>query len=206
MERSLLRIEPFAVDASIGGSKNGSMTKEQLQQFAETLRTGRAKLDLNKSEFCQKAGITPNTLRALERGAQHPNPETIDRLARLLGTTATALTNGKRAIDMSDPLLANLNDEDLEVAQAFHHAPMRVKERALGVLQERARRSRGGKDSTSHDVVEWARRLLNLDPENRQAIATVIAQFEGLNQGEAATPGDVPATPGRISRGKVAGR
>jgi transcriptional regulator with XRE-family HTH domain len=205
MERSLLRIEPFAVDASIGGSKNGSMTKEQLQQFAETLRTGRAKLSLNKSEFCQKAGITPNTLRALERGAQHPNPETIDRLAPLLGTTATALTSGKRPIDTSDPLFANLNDEDLEVAQAFHHAPTRIKGRALGVLQERARLSRVGKDATSHDVVEWARRLLNLDPEDRQVIATLITQLE-LKQGEAATPGDVPATPGRISRGKVAGR
>ena len=180
------------------------MTKEQLQQFAETLRTGRAKLDLNKAEFCQKAGITPNTLRALERGAQHPNPETIDRLARLLGMTATAITSGKQAIDTKDPLLADLNDEDLQVAQLFHHAPMRVRHRVLGVLQEPVRRNRSGKES-SHDVVEWARRLVGLTPERRQSIANLIAQLELLNQTEAATPGDEPAAPGRVSRGKVAG-
>jgi len=201
MEGTPLRIGPFDVDAPGGRPKNGSMTKEQLQQFAETLRTGRAKLDLNKSEFCQQAGITPNTLRALERGAQHPNPETIDRLARLLGTTAPALTSGKRAIDTSDPLLADLNDEDLEVAQAFHHAPMRVKQRALGVLQERVRRSRGGKDSSSHDVAEWARRLLSLDPQKRQAIATVIAEFELDSSDETTATTDAP--PVRVPRGKL---
>jgi transcriptional regulator with XRE-family HTH domain len=199
MEGTALRIEPFGVDALEGGPKNGSMTKEQLQQFAETLRTGRAKLDLNKSEFCQKAGITPNTLRALERGAQHPNPDTVDRLARLLGTTAPALTNGKRTIDTSDPLLADLNDEDLEVAQAFHHAPMRVKQRALGVLQEPRRRSQSGKAAMSHDVVEWARRLLGLDPEKRQAIATVIAEFELRDE----TTATKDAPPVRVPRGKL---
>lgn len=205
MERSLLRIGPFDVDALVNGSKNGSMTKEQLQQFAETLRTGRAKLALNKAEFCQKAGITPNTLRALERGAQHPNPETIDRLARLLGTTTAALTNGKQAIDAGDPLLTDLSDEDLHIAQLFHHAPTRVRHKVLGVLQEPARGSRGGKESMSHDVVEWARRLVGLDPQKRQAIANLITQLELLNQEEAATPGDVPAAPGRVSRGKIAG-
>jgi transcriptional regulator with XRE-family HTH domain len=198
-----LRVEPFGVDASEPGSKNGGMTPEQLQQFAETLRTGRAKLDLNKVDFCKKAGITTNTLRALERGAQDPSQRTIDRIARMLGTTPSSLTSGKRAIDTSDPLLADLNDEDLEVAQAFHHAPMRVKQRALGVLQERARRGRG-KDSSSHDVAEWSRRLLGLDPEKRQAIATVIAEFEAmLSEDESAAPKDAAGQPARVVRGKV---
>jgi len=205
MDSSPLRVGPFGVDALAGGSKNGCMTKDQLQQFAETLRTGRAKLDLNKAEFCKKARITPNTLRALERGAQHPNPETIDRIARLLGTTAPAITNGKRAIDHSDPLLADLNDEDLEVAQAFHHAPMRVKQRALGVLQERGRRSRGGKESATHDVIEVARRLLGLDPGKRQAITGMITEFEhlanDLHDEDTAATKDAP--PPRVHRGKL---
>ena len=51
MEGSPLRIGPIGIDASEGRSKNGAMAKEQLRQFAETLRTGRAKLDLNKTEF-----------------------------------------------------------------------------------------------------------------------------------------------------------
>jgi transcriptional regulator with XRE-family HTH domain len=149
------------------------------------LRTGRAKLDLNKTEFCKKAGITPNTLRALERGAQHPNPYTIDRLAKLLGITAAALTSGKRTIDMNDPLLAQLNDEDLEVAQAFHHAPMRVRQRALGVLQERPRHH---KESLNRDASDWSHRLLALDPEKRQVLATLIAEFESARDREEDQP------------------
>src|SRR5262245_12283259 len=140
MVSSGLRVGLFEIDDPAKGSKNGVMTPDQKQQFAEILRTGRAKLNLNKVDFCRKAGITPNTLRALERGAQDPGQRTIDRIAAILGMTPSALTTGKRPIDSSDPLLADLNDEDLEVAQAFHHAPMRVKQRALGVLQERVRR------------------------------------------------------------------
>ena len=191
MTGTALRIGPFDVDAIWDRSKNGSMTKEQLQQFAETLRTGRAKLGLNKSDFCQQADITPNTLRALERGAQHPNPETIDRLARLLGTTATAITNGKRVIDASDPLLKDLNDEDLEMAQRFHHAPMRMKERVLGVLLEPIRRSRTG-PAASHDAVDAGKDLLDLDPEDRQVIADLISRMKARQRAET-PPGKVGA-------------
>jgi transcriptional regulator with XRE-family HTH domain len=164
-----LRITPINVDAPERGSKNGAMTKDQLRQFAEALRAARAKLDLNKTEFCKKAGITTNTLRALERGAQHPNPETLARLEKAVGPLA--LTSGRRPIEATDPLLAQLNDEDLEIAQAFHHAPMRVRLRVLGVLQERTRRR---KESMTRDVQEWAHRLLALDPEKRQAMAALI--------------------------------
>ncbi|HWK10851.1 MAG TPA: helix-turn-helix transcriptional regulator [Vicinamibacterales bacterium] len=147
------------------------MTKDELRQFAEAVRTARAKLGMNKSEFCKKAGVTPNTLRALERGAQHPNPDTLDRIAKAAGTTVAALTSGRRPIEATDPLLAQLNDEDLEVAQAFHHAPMRVRQRALGVLQER---TRPRKESVTHDVYEWTQRLLALDPAKRQAMVVLI--------------------------------
>jgi transcriptional regulator with XRE-family HTH domain len=177
MESTALRIQPFGVDAPQNGSKNGWMTKEQLQQFAEEVRKGRARLNINKVDFAKRAKIAPNTLRALERGVQQPNQETIDKIARILGTTAQSLTHGKRPIDAADPLLADLNDEDLEVAQAFHHAPMRVKQRALGVLQEGTRRGR--KDaSVTHDVTEISKLLLSLDPEPRQAIINLIAEFQ----------------------------
>src|ERR1700752_5078921 len=99
MESTALRVHPFSVDGLQGGSKNGSMTKEQRLQFAEEVRKGRARLDLNKVEFAKKAEIAPNTLRALERGVQDPSQETIDKIARILGTTSQALTSGKRPID-----------------------------------------------------------------------------------------------------------
>lgn len=202
MMSSGLRVGRFEIDEPVRGSKNGAMTPEQKQQFAEILRTGRAKLNLNKVDFCKKAGITTNTLRALERGVQDPGQRTIDRIAAILGTTPAALTTGKRPIDTSDPLLADLNDEDLEVAQAFHHAPMRVKQRTLGVLQERGR-GRGRKDMPP-DATELARRLLALDPEKRHAIAMVIGEFELLTRDEETAAGAKEVTAPHVTRrGKV---
>lgn len=172
-----MRAGPFGVDEAEGPSKTSAMTKEQLQSFAEAVRTGRAKLNLNKTEFCAKVGIVPNTLRALEKASQDPSQDTIDKLARVLGMTPHALTSGKRVVEAGDPLLADLNDEDLEIAQAFHHVPMRVKQKILGVLQERRPRT---KEVPTADVARWAKRLLALAPEQRAAVATVITEFEEM--------------------------
>jgi transcriptional regulator with XRE-family HTH domain len=182
---SRLRTATIRVDASDRWSKNDAMTKEQRAHFAEMLRTGRAKLALNKVKFCQQAKIAPNTLRALERGVQDPGQGTLDKLSAVLGITVAALTGGERPIETTDPRLKDLNDEDLEVAQAFHHAPMRGRQRVLGVLQERPRHH---KESLNRDASEWSRRLLALDPEKRQAVATLIGEFESARAREEDQP------------------
>ena len=152
------------------------MDAAQLQHLAEQLRMGMAKLRMKRGEFCRKVGISPNTLRALERGQQQPEESTLRKLAAVLGTTPNALRQGKAAIDLSDRQYADLNDEDLEVAQAFHHAPVRVRQEVLGALQHRGRRG----SSLAAPAAEWIDRLLRLPADRRAVIASLIAEFETI--------------------------
>lgn len=171
---TLAHASPFRVDPSLARSKIGAMNDKQLAEFAIALRERREKLQLTRSKLAERAGITRTTLRMLEKGVQHPEPGTLEQLAKALETTEFALT-GHKAIEADNPLLRDLVDEDLDVAQAFHHAPTRVRLRALGVLQERGRKE---SESTSMPVSEWARRLLELDPEQRQLVAHMIAELK----------------------------
>jgi transcriptional regulator with XRE-family HTH domain len=70
---------------------------DAIQLLAERLRIARAKLQLNQQAFCEKAGITPNTLRALERGARYPSRKTLAGIAQCLETSLTDLMNGQSA-------------------------------------------------------------------------------------------------------------
>lgn len=132
------------------------MDPSQLQHLADQLRMGMAKLHMKRGEFCRAVGITPNTLRALLRGQQQPEESTLHKLATVLGTTVNALREGKPGVDVSDQRYAHLNEEDLEVAEAFHHASMRVRQEVLGALQQRGRRGL----SLAAPVAEWIDRLL----------------------------------------------
>jgi transcriptional regulator with XRE-family HTH domain len=169
---------PTAALASPFQLQNVVMNAKQLAEFGLRLRRRREALGLNRSALCAAAKITRTTLRHLESGRQHPNPPTLARLTAALHTTEDALA-GKKPIESDDPRLHHLTDEDLEVAQAFHHAPTHVKQRALGVLQENgvARQA-----IVLPSVAALAQRLINLDPTLRQAIATLIDEWEAMLQ------------------------
>jgi transcriptional regulator with XRE-family HTH domain len=158
--------------------QNVVMNAKQLAEFGLRLRRRREALGLTRSALCAAAKITRTTLRHLESGRQHPSPPTLARLTAALHTTEDALA-GKKPIEPDDPRLHYLTDEDLEVAQAFHHAPTRVKQRALGVLQEAGM---GRSAVFPPSVVTWAQRLTNLEPGLRQAIATLIEEFETVTE------------------------
>lgn len=148
-----------------------AMTDAELQTFAEVLRVQRAKLRMDKVSFCKLVGLSPNTLRALERGAQQPAAGTLLKLTRVLKLSSQEL-RGRAAGQGSDPLLQQLNEEDLDVAQAFHHAPLRVRHQVLAVLHHRH-------EFLTHLTVEqWSTRLLALSHDQRQVIVDVIREFE----------------------------
>jgi len=194
-----LRTAAFLVATQPDGQKNGRMEPEDLPQFAERLVVGVAKLRMKFTPFCRRAGISPNTLRALMRGEQMPEAATVAKLAAALGTTPKALTEGKHGIDPSDDRLVILNDEDLEVAQAFHHAPMPVRQEVLGALQRRGRRAGA---STSAAAAEWIDRLLRLPSTQRQAIAELIAEFES-DRAASTTEVEDPGPTSKRSQRKV---
>ncbi len=112
------------VDRYQAQPKNGAMgmSPERLAVFAELVTKERKKAE-SRAAFAKLVGITRSTLRALETASQQPSIETIEKLAKAIGTTSDALT-GVVVIDPNpnpSPLLKDLSEEDLRVANRYHH-------------------------------------------------------------------------------------
>lgn len=118
------------------------MDKEELAAFAERLIAARQKLYPTRLALAAKAGISRTTLRHLESGRQQPTQETIEALANALDMPAAMLKGAKR-IDPDHPMLKDARDEDLEIANLFHHASLDTKLRVREWLREDAHRSSG---------------------------------------------------------------
>lgn len=158
------------------------MNPKQLLEFGQRLRRRREAQNMTRSKLCALAGITRTTLRYLESGTQHPSPATLQRLVTALQTTEELLT-GHTPVKADDPLLEHLGDEDLEVAQAFHHAPTRVKQRVLGALQERGR-----KPALGSLAGEFWRRFEKLDADQKQLVTMMIDELQQKPATDVSTP------------------
>jgi len=102
------------------------MTPERLAAFATLVSEGRKRFK-SRSAFCEIVGITRTTLRALESGSQQPTLETIEKIAKALGTTPDALTGVVPIAPNPNPLLKDLSDEDLWLANRYHHLDAEAK-------------------------------------------------------------------------------
>jgi transcriptional regulator with XRE-family HTH domain len=105
------------------------MNPDRLADFARALVEQRLKHHQKyptRAAFARALGITRSTLRALEGGRQNPTDETLEKIARVLGTTAHAL-KGEAPIAADDERLRDLEEEDFAHAQRFHHAPAAAK-------------------------------------------------------------------------------
>jgi transcriptional regulator with XRE-family HTH domain len=158
------------------------MDATELAEFGHRLRRARLALELSRAALAVRAGIARNTLTALERGLQHPEPTTLAALARALQVPEHELTNAPPG-GVVDPRLAHLNEEDRRVAQAFHHAPTEMKTRVLRALQEPATRA----DAVA--LNELAERLAHLDPGQLAAVMRLITEFERMLVPPAMPPG-----------------
>ena len=177
------------------------MDDADLPGFAERLVARRTQLNLKPGALAKKAGITRTTMRTLEKGVQNPSPRTLTKLAKALETSEGYLT-GKTG-DPDNPRWNVMETPDYEVGLQFHHAPLSVKQRVLGLLQERKAElvlGAGLSVPISTEIpsaAEWVSRLLSLAPEDRQMIATMIARLERRGAGEHAGSEDVIAEPVR---------
>jgi len=149
------------------------MDAKRLAQFGHRLRRARQALGLSGAALAKRAHVSRKTIASLEAASQHPEPKTLTRLASALGVPEHALV-GVPPIAVTDPLLEHLTDEDLHIAQAFHHAPTEARQRVLRVLSEPTTKDRG--------VVlnEIGERLAHLDPGQQATVISVIEQFERL--------------------------
>ena len=120
---------------------------------------------------------------------QHPTPSTLTALADALATSEEELT-GTLTIRPDDPLLENLTEEDLQVAQAFHHAPTKLKQRTLQVLRER------GRGVTDPDLARLEAALLEIRPAQRTEVVNLVLSTIGVKVFDNPTP-DV--SPGKVA-------
>ena len=96
--------------------------KEQTVVGQEVKRLRLAK-GWNLKALADRAHITPTTVRACEWGTKHTQPAKLARIAKALGTTVERL----KQAEPKDLRTKDLQDEDYEVAQWFHHATRQVK-------------------------------------------------------------------------------
>lgn len=106
-------------------NNDGLMTPEARAHVAALVTAARQQAP-SRSAFARTLGITRATLRAWERGAQTPTEEHLEKLAELLAISVATL-KGEAPLQPDDERLRDLTDEDLAIAQQFHHAPATVK-------------------------------------------------------------------------------
>jgi transcriptional regulator with XRE-family HTH domain len=168
------------------------MSPDRLAAFAKLVREKRLAFG-TRSAFCEYVGITRTTLRALEGAAQQPSQDTIDKLVEKLGMTPEELVGGQR-IKPDHPLLKDLTEDDLRVAQMFHHAGLTVKQHTIGVLQAR-QQPHDRRLQLSADVTDVAEQLLSLDAPARYTVSQLIAALTNLIKATPPAPLPVPAPP-----------
>src|SRR5262249_45795734 len=162
--------EPLSSTAIRGTLK--AMGLRQRQEIGKRVMQARLKTGLDRKHFAATIGISRNTLQTLEEGSKAPTERVLEKVAFGLGVPLVSLL-GMPPLDPDDPKLRDLTEEDLEIAQAFHHAPLAVRQRTLGMLQERARH-----ESLSSPVSDWVKRLLALTAAQRTLLAQLITEME----------------------------
>lgn len=164
------------------------MKDKQLKELGQRVRRRREALDMTRLALCEAADITRTTLRHLENGTQHPSPRTLANVATALGVTEDWLL-GVELLQTDDARLKDLNDEDLQVAQLFHHAPMRTKQRAFAVLTDRGR-----VPASTGPAVDVARRIEQLDLDDRHVVLAMVDSLEKNKDAPATPTAPAPAT------------
>jgi transcriptional regulator with XRE-family HTH domain len=118
-----------SLDAARLTLKNQRVNKPHL---AETIRTARAKQRLTRKAFAERAGITTNTLRALENGthARTPDVMTLQKIAEALELSVDQLLAGETQPQEH----AGLHKEDWRIARAYHDSIADVKAATKALL------------------------------------------------------------------------
>jgi hypothetical protein len=83
---------------------------------------------MSQVQFAAKAGISVGCLQGFETEMRQTRKKQVERIARAMDLTFDQLTaDDAEAGQTPDPLLKDLLQEDLRLAQRFHHAGAEVK-------------------------------------------------------------------------------
>jgi transcriptional regulator with XRE-family HTH domain len=121
-----------------------------------------------QKELADKAKVTPNTLRGLERGTLQTRWPKFEAIAKALGTTPDLLLQAEEPVAETNPLLRDLNEEDLRIAQAFHHSRTAYRMHVQRVLS-------GQVKSSSLELLD---RIDRMTEDQRDAVSAMVGIAE----------------------------
>jgi len=98
------------------------MTDAERERIGRKLRALRIERGLKQVPAAEKAGIHVGTLQAIESNWHGVYDSNIEKYAAIFGTSARRLLKPDDVITPSDPRLADLNEEHLEVARSYMRA------------------------------------------------------------------------------------
>ena len=114
-----------AVDRSVRDTDNEAMYR---QAGARVIRWRREHDAMSQVQFASRAGISVGCLQSFEKGKRHTREQHIARIAAVMGLTLDQLkADDADAGQIPNPLLDDLLQEDLRLAQHFHHAGAETK-------------------------------------------------------------------------------
>lgn len=154
----------LVVDSDLRTLKNSAVDKKAIGKRIESLR--REKFG-TQGKLAAKAKVAPNTVRGLEKGKLDTRGPQMQRILRALGTTFEELVRGDE-VRPTDPLLAGLNREDLQIARFYHDATTAMRQCAASLLR----------DGEGDEVSGFIARVLRLNPDDFKAIDVLLAQLE----------------------------
>lgn len=143
--------------------------------------------NLTQRELADAANIAPNTLGGLEAGTLRTRWDKLVRVARKLETTPEALarpddlylSNSHVATHVDPKLLEGLTNEDLKIAQQYHHSTSAVRTHVRHCLTRAdiANAPRG-------DAQIFGRRYDSLSPEMKTSLLHILTHFEEIDARE----------------------
>lgn len=129
-----LRMELVSVDQPAEAPQNWRMTDAERERIGRKLKALRVERGLDQIPAAEKAGISVGTLQAIEVNRQRHavKDSNIEKYAGIFGTSIRKLLRSDE-IAPTDPRIADLNEEHLEVGRGYMRAK-RLPRQAVEVL------------------------------------------------------------------------
>ena len=172
------------VDRSVNDTDNEAMYR---QAAARVITWRREHGAMSQVQFAARAGISVGCLQSFETGIRATRKKQLERIALAVDLTFDQLTaDDAEAGQTPDPLLKDLLQEDLRLAQRFHHAGAEVKHAIKAFLT--ASLSEDQRERIALILAD----LIRLDESQIAFVETIVAP---LNQDDQSLATHAPILP-----------
>lgn len=158
------------VDRFVSDADNEAMYR---QAAARVIQWRREHDDMSQVKFAARAGISVGCLQSFETGARATREEKMERIAAAMDLTLDQLkADDADAAQTPNPLLKDLLQEDLRLAQRFHHAGAETKHAVKNFLVAPM-----SEDKREHIALMLAA-LVRLDESQIAIVETILTPLD----------------------------